>query len=120
MRRFTGIARLVTALAVPIALLACGRGGTEPGPASALTNEPFFITGAITETGHPWGYRVKGEPGTSYRVTELCFKVGPSTVIKQADGSDATVAELAVGRSISLWITGAIAQSLPPRGGMRG
>ena len=61
------------------------------------------------------GYRVQGEPGTSYRVTDVVFRVGANTVIQHADGSAATSADLTNGRSISLWITGAIAESLPPQ-----
>ena len=118
MRRSTGLARIVLLLVIPIALTGCGRDGNAPEPAAAL-NEPFFIRGAITETGQPWGYRVKGEPGTSYRVTDVFFTVQPGTLIQRADGSAATASDLVVGRSITLWITGAIAESLPPQVGAR-
>ena len=118
MRRLSSIARLVTALVIPTVVAGCGRESTEPS-SGALTSEPFFITGAITETGRPWGYRVNGEPGTSYRVTDVYFSVGASTVIRRTDGSAATAADLVVGQSITLWITGAIAESLPPQVGAR-
>ena len=118
MRR-TALARLVTTLAVAIPLVGCHRESTDPVPASALTTEQFFITGTITDTAHPWGYRVQGEPGTSYRATDVVFRVGDGTVIQHVDGSAATVAELTVGRTMSLWITGAIAESFPPQVGAR-
>ena len=111
--------RVISALALAVAFSACGRDSTDPAPASALTTEPFFISGTITDTSHPWGYRVQGSPGTSYRATDVVFSVGDSTVIQHADGSAATAAELTVGRAMSLWITGAIAESLPPQVGAR-
>jgi hypothetical protein len=118
MRQLTLVVRCVTALIVPAMLLGCRRDTNAP-DAVALTNEPFFITGSITQTGHPWGYLVRGEPGTSYRVNEVFFTVNANTVIRRADGGPATPADLTVGRAISLWITGAIAESLPPQVGAR-
>jgi hypothetical protein len=118
MRR-TVVARLVTTFVLAIPLAGCRRETTDPAPAAALINEPFFITGTITDASHPWGYRVQGEPGTSYRATDVVFSVGDSTVIQHADGSAATAAELTVGRAMSLWITGAIAESFPPQVGAR-
>lgn len=117
MRRIGLSARLVAALVGPAALLGCHTDAAAP--ASATINEPFFISGSITETGRPWGYRVKGEPGTSYRVTDAYFSVGSGTLIQRADGSTATTADLVVGQKIRLWITGAIAESLPPQVGAR-
>ena len=115
----TTLARLVVAVAVTIPLAGCHRASTDPAPAAALTNEPFFITGTITDTAHPRGYRVRGEAGTSYGATDVVFEVADNTVIQHADGSAATVAELTVGRAMSLWITGAIAESFPPQVGAR-
>jgi len=115
MRHLWTAARLVTALAIPGGVTGCHRETETTDPAAALTNEPFFITGSITQTGHPWGYLVRGEPGTSYRVNEVFFTVNANTLIRRADGSPATAADLTVGRAISLWITGAIAESLPPQ-----
>jgi hypothetical protein len=118
MRRLANVVRLLTVYLIPVAVAGCHRVTTEP-LAGILANGPFFIAGKITEAGHPWGYRVKGEPGTDYRVTDAYFTVGPSTVIQRTDGSAATTADLVVGKTITLWITGAIAESLPPQVGAR-
>ena len=117
MRR-TGLrVRLVAALAGPVLFLGCRREPAEP--ATAAINGPFFMVGTITEAGKPWGYRLKGEPGTSYRVTDAYFSVGSATLIQRADGNVGTVADLVVGQKIRLWITGAVAESLPPQVGAR-
>ena len=112
MRRRSILRSLVASLGVVLTVGACQRDTTRPN-AAALSKEPFFISGAITEAGHPWGYRVKGEPGTSYGVTEAYFKLVPNTAVQRADGTPATAADLTVGRAISLWITGPIAESFP-------
>ena len=54
-----------------------------------------------------------GEPGTSNRVTEAFFRTTSATLIRHADGSAATAADLMVGKKISLWITGIIMESYP-------
>ena len=111
MHRILVTARVAVALAAT-ALAACQGTSAEPS-AAALANEPFFITGTITEVGQPGGYRIRGEPGTSYRVNEAYFRVGDETVLRRADGTPATVADLIVGREMTLWITGPIAESHP-------
>ena len=117
MRQIRSMSRFVPALAL-LALAACGRDRSATGPA-ALTSEPFFLTGSITEVGNSWGYRIEGTPGTAYRVNVAYFSVDAKTVIQHADGSGATAAELTVGRGATLWITGAIAESLPVQVGAR-
>ena len=119
MRRCLTTLVFVTALSLTLAIVGCRRDTTEPNLFAALTTEPFFITGAITETGNAWGYRVKGQPGTDYSVTDVYFSISDETAIRHLDGSIASAAELVVGRPITLWITGAIAESLPPQVGAR-
>ena len=111
MHRILVTARVVVGLAAT-ALAACQGTSAEPGSAS-LANEPFFITGTITEVGQPGGYRIRGEPGTSYRVNEAYFRVDAETELRRADGTAATGADLIVGRNMTLWITGPIAESHP-------
>ena len=112
MRRLFVTARLVVGVAAAVAAAGCQRSSAEP-DAAALVNEPFFITGTITEVGQPGGYRIRGEPGTSYQVTEAYFRVGSETELRRADGTAAAVADLIVGRAMTLWITGPIAESYP-------
>ena len=112
MRRMLGTAGLIVGAALASAAVACQRTSAEP-DAAALANEPFFLRGRITQAGHPWGYRMTGEPGTSYQVTEATFRLTSETVLRRADGSQATAADLAEGREITLWITGPIAESYP-------
>jgi hypothetical protein len=118
MRRLMSLASFVAVLGTGVASAGCHNAG-EPDAAAALTNEPFFIRGEITDTRHPWGYRVQGQPGTSYRVTDVVFRLTDNTVIRRADGSSASAADLVVGKNITLWIDGAIAESLPPQVGAR-
>lgn len=120
MRQLRTILRLVPAAGL-LAVAACGSTNTDPASARAdiPTNEPFFLTGTITEVGHPWGYRMKGEPGTSYSVNEAFFTLAPDAVIQRADGAAASAADLTVGRAITIWITGAIAESLPVQVGAK-
>lgn len=112
MRRIAVVASVITVTMGSATLAGCQRDTTNPA-AAALINEPFFISGAITEAGQPWGFRIKGEPGTSYKINEAYFKVAPATEFRRADGGAATVSDLTVGREISLWITGPIAESYP-------
>jgi hypothetical protein len=118
MRRLMSLARFVTLMGTTAAFVGCHNAG-EPDAASAFTTEPFFIRGEITDTGHPWGYRVQGQPGTNYRVTDVVFRLTDNTLIRRADGSAASAADLVVGKTITLWIDGAIAESLPPQVGAR-
>jgi len=118
MRRLMSLASFVTLVSTTVPFVACNDAG-EPDAASALTKEPFFIRGAITDAGHPWGYRMQGQPGTNYRVTDVVFRLTDKTVIRRSDGSAASEADLAVGKNITLWIDGAIAESLPPQVGAR-
>ena len=119
MRRLRIVSQLVPALTL-LAFTACAN-TTDPArvPGNPLTAEPYFLTGTITQVGDSWGYRMKGEPGTSYRVNEAYFTLAPNARILRADGTAATETELTVGRSITLWITGAIAESLPVQVGAR-
>ena len=118
MRRLMSLASSIMLLGTTVPLVAC-HDITKPDPALALSTEPFFIRGQITDAGHPWGYRVKGEPGTSYRVNDVVFRLTDASMIRRADGSIASAADLVVGREIVLWIDGAIAESLPPQVGAR-
>ena len=118
MRRLLSLATFVALVGATVPSVACHIAG-EPDVASAFTNEPFFIRGEITDASHPWGYRVQGQPGTSYRVTDVVFRLTDNTVIRRADGSVAGAADLVVGKGITLWIDGAIAESLPPQVGAR-
>ena len=118
MRRLMSLATFVTLLGTSAPVAGCHNAG-EPEAASAFTSEPFFIRGEITDTGHPWGYRVQGQPGTNYRVNDVVFRLTDNTVIRRADGSVASAADLVVGKHITLWIDGAIAESLPPQVGAR-
>jgi hypothetical protein len=99
------------------ALTSC-RDATATGPAAAM-NEPFFIRGAIAETGKPWGTLVRGEGSARYPVTSAYFTVGAATLIQHADGSAASAAELTVGKQITVWSTGVVLESLPPQIGAR-
>ena len=85
MHRILVTARVVVGLAAT-ALAACQGTSAEPS-AAALANAPFFITGTITEVGQPGGYRIRGEPGTSYRVNEAYFRVDAETELRRADGT---------------------------------
>ena len=111
MRRLHVSVHLMTVL-VSAAVGGCQRTSAEP-EAAILVNEPFFIRGALTETRHPWGYRLRGEPGTGYHETEAYFRIGPETKLLKADGTAADAADLVVGREVTLWITGPIAESYP-------
>jgi hypothetical protein len=101
-----------------IGAVACQRTSAEPN-AAALVTEPYFLRGTITEAGQAWGYRMYGEPGTSSRANEAYFRITPQTELLRADGSPATAADLIVGRSVSLWITGPIAESHPVQVGAK-
>ena len=116
MRRFTVIARsalFASVIMVATATFAGCHREMETTGVGDLTTDPFFIRGTIRSSDHPWGFFVEGQPGTSYRVTSAHFTVGPNTIIRRADGSAATAADLQVGREIRLWITGVILESLP-------
>jgi hypothetical protein len=113
------VAGIASALIGAAALAACGNDPAAPGSLAARANEPFFIRGAIAETGHPWGTLVRGEGSSRYPVTAAFFTIQPATVIERVDGSPASAADLAVGKRITVWITGAIAESLPPQVGAR-
>lgn len=112
MPRIYFMARLITGAAAVAVIAACGGNSAEPS-AAALANEAYFIKGAITELGQPMGYRIRGEPGTNYQEKEAYFRVGAETELRKADGTRATVSDLVVGREITLWITGPIAESYP-------
>jgi hypothetical protein len=96
-----------------IATLAGCRSDSASGPRPTLATGPYFIRGEITQAGDAWGTRVRGEPGTSYRVNEAFFRTTSETSIHHANGSPATSADLTVGKKISLWITGIILESYP-------
>lgn len=103
-------AAMVAALVIS-AVAGCGRDDTTS-PAAAF-DEPFFIRGRITQVGAPWGNLVTGEPGTSYQVDKAYFRTSDETELRHADGSAASAADLRVGRTITLWITGPIMESYP-------
>lgn len=111
MSRRVGLAAVTTALLASVALASCRRESTAPDPAAALSTR-YFIHGSIVEIA-AWGYRVNGTPGTDYKVDQAFFRTTPQTEIRRSDGSPATVADLAVGRTITLWITGIIMESYP-------
>lgn len=111
MRRFV----VRAALTVVVGLGAIGgcRSDVASGPKATLAAGPYFIRGEITQAGQPWGTLVRGEPGTSYRVTEAFFRTTSETLIHHANGAAATAADLTVGKKISLWISGIILESYP-------
>lgn len=111
MRRF--LIRALFALGAPVVLVGCGPGSTGPDAAAAVFYGNYFIRGTITETAHPWGYLVKATGGGTSREPSAAFTVSSATVIKRLDGSPASKADLQTGRTISLWITGIILESLP-------
>jgi hypothetical protein len=109
----TFIVRASLAVFLGIGALAGCRSAAASGPKPALATGPYFIRGEITQAGQAWGTLVRGEPGTSYRVTEAFFRTSSETLIRHANGSAATAADLVVGKKISLWITGIIMESYP-------
>ncbi|HUQ80827.1 MAG TPA: hypothetical protein VM076_06810 [Gemmatimonadaceae bacterium] len=111
MRRF--LVRGLFALVAPIVLVGCGRESSGPDTAAAVFDGNYFMRGTITETGHPWGYLMKATSGGSSKEPSAAFTVSSETVIRRLDGSPASKADLQPGRTISLWITGIILESLP-------
>jgi hypothetical protein len=111
MNRLVVAFHAICALLGASAFAGCSKQATEPD--AALAAEPFFIRGPIARAGDAWGYLVKGEPGTDYRVDQAYFTVGTDTELRHRDGSSASAADLAAGRVISLWITGPIMESYP-------
>ena len=103
---------VVMSAALAAVASACNRTGAEP-DAAALTSEPFFLRGTISETSQPGGFLMKGEPGSSYKTDRAYFRVGSDTEITRPDGTAASVADLTVGRQLTLWITGPVAESYP-------
>jgi hypothetical protein len=105
---------VATSALLAVTLGGCQRGTTEADGAAlgAFADEPFFLRGSIREIG-VWGYVIHGEPGTSYRTDRAAFRVFDDTEFRRADGSPASAADLAVGRTIKLWITGIIMESYP-------
>ena len=112
MSRIYFMARLIVGTATVALTAACGGNSAEPSAAARL-NEAYFIKGSITEIGQPMGYRVRGEPGASYQEKEAYFRIGSETELRKADGTPAAAGDLVVGREITLWITGPIAESFP-------
>lgn len=109
----TAVVRAAMAAVLMIgAVAACARDDTTS-PATALSDEAFFIRGRITELGAPWGNLVAGEPGTSYQVDKAYFRTSTETEFRRANGSAASAADLRVGSTIMLWITGPIMESYP-------
>ena len=106
------LARASLAVFLGVGALGCGS-DSPSGPAATLATGPYFIRGEITQADQSWGTRVKGAPGTSYRVTEAYFRTGAETLIHRANGAAATAADLTVGTRISLWITGIVLESYP-------
>ena len=111
MRSF--LARASLAVFLGMTAIAGCRSDSPSGPKPTVATGPYFIRGEITEAGQAWGTRVRGEPGTSYRITEAFFRTGSETVIHRANGATASAADLTVGTKISLWITGVIMESYP-------
>ena len=109
----TAIVRAMTAAALVISAVAgCSRNDTTS-PAAAVLNEPFFIRGRITQVGAPWGNLVTGDSGTKNQVDKAYFRTTDDTEYRYADGSVASAADLRVGRTITLWITGPVMESYP-------
>jgi len=109
----TAVVRAAMAAALVIGTVAgCTRDDTTS-PAAGLFDEPFFIRGRITQLGAPWGNLVAGEPGTNYQVDKAYFRTSAETEFRRADGSAGSAADLRVGRTITLWITGPIMESYP-------
>lgn len=88
----------------------CGGLATAPG----VPAEPAFIRGPITRVGDSWGYLVEGTPGAGHREDRAYFTVGGATILRRG-GGQARAADLAVGRVVSLWITGPVRLSNPPQ-----
>ena len=106
-------ATLVVALLASAALGGCRRDATSSPASGLFANEPFFIRGEVTDVGGPWGALVAGEPGTSYKVDQAFFRTSSETEFVRADGRAATAADVKVGATITLWITGPIMESHP-------
>ena len=100
-----------TARAGVLALLTLG-GCRGPATAPAVPAEPAFLRGAITRAGDSWGYLVEGTPGPGHREDKAYFTVGGATILRRGGGR-AGAADLAVGRVVSLWITGPVRESHP-------
>jgi hypothetical protein len=111
MRRFAVMVRVVFVLVVP-ALGACGRDSTEPS-AAFIADGNYFIRGTITETNNAWGYIVKAASNARNTEPSAAFTLASDVVIRRADGSPASKADLQVGKTISVWITGIVLESLP-------
>ena len=111
--RVAALTGIIVLLAGSMPVTGCGN-ASAPAPAAAL-NEPFFIRGAIAETGRPWGTLVRGEGSARYPVVSAYFTVGPATLIQRRDGSAGSAAELTVGKRITVWNTGVVRESLPPQ-----
>lgn len=101
------------------ALLACAAIfslGCDPLPVETVDeaeSETPFITGRITNTGHAWGYLVEGEPGPGQREDRAYFRLASADGLRWRSGARATPADLAVGRRVTVWITGPVLESYP-------
>ena len=84
------------------------------GPATApeVPGEPAFIRGSITRVGDGWGYLVEGTPAAWHREDRAYFTATGATILRRGGGR-AGAAELAVGRAVSVWITGPVRESYP-------
>jgi hypothetical protein len=110
-RPISGLRRAVRGVGLLAVLTSPGC--RESPVAPPVPREPAFLSGRITQVGQPWGYLVEGTPGTSYQVDKAYFTVGGTATLVRRDGRPASAAELSVGRTVSLWITGVILESYP-------
>ena len=111
MRRVLVIVRVAFVFAAPL-VAACSNRSTDP-VAAAIADGDYYIRGTITEAGHPWGYLVKAVPGGAKTEPSAVFTLASDVVIRRLDGSAASKADLQVGRTVSVWITGIVMESSP-------
>ena len=92
----------------------CDDDSTSSGglPASGLpAGEPAF-TGTITSVGAS-SIRVEENPADDWGSSKADLRLTGSTRVLNRDGSPASAAQLAVGQTVQVWITGPVAASYP-------
>ena len=106
-----------------VAAAACRR-DPAPAPASALPPEfarvaastPYVRGVVVEEVGAPGSARflVRGAAGAG-RHEAAIVRVDPDSLLRWSDGTRASVADVRVGRSLSVWVNGPETRSLPPQ-----
>lgn len=105
------LSRMCRRAAVLAAALGAAAAGCV-GPATA-PDEPPFIRGTITRVGPDRGFLVEGEPGPGHREDKAYVRAGAGAALLRRGGGRASAADLAVGRVVSVWITGVVLESYP-------